>query len=140
MNTTETETTTQPNPGSKTRPKSQTTKPKGRPRKLLTPEQIQEEEQTLLERYQHLIPNTLTNATKGNPVEGLTPAEVTKYEHKRSVLIKCNDCDNQRRIATSDLAQVKLCEDCTRNARNARKRQRRADAKADANKEQEPCD
>lgn len=136
MNTKTETITNQPNPGSKTRPKSQTPKPKGRPRKLLTQEQIQAEEKVLLERYPHIIPSTLMNATKGNPVEGLTPEEVTKYKHKRSILITCT-CGKHRRIATSDIAQVKLCPECTKNARNARKRQRRANTKAEVNKEQE---
>jgi hypothetical protein len=121
-----TQTTTQPNLTTRAKPK-----PKPRPRKLLTTQQLTTTEKTLKQKYPHIKDGTLRNATKGMATPGYTPEEITKYNHKRSVTINCtNDgCNNQRRIATSDLAQVKLCENCTRLARNTRKRARRAAAK-----------
>ena len=107
-----------------------------RPRKLLSPSELTIEENNYKIKYPHITSGTLTNATKDNPTEGLTPEEVTKYRHKRSCEIQCQfvgadgvACQNTRRIATSDLAQVKLCDECTRIARNQRKRERRALAK-----------
>lgn len=104
-------------------------KPKGRPRKLLTPEELTTEETKLRTKYPHLIENTLINATKNQPIDGLSDSEVQKFHHKRSCLIKCSNCELQRRIATSDLAQVTLCENCTKDERNRRKRERRAATK-----------
>jgi len=121
--TTETQT---PLPGSTTRDKTPIKKKKGRPRKPLTPEQLATNSLALREKYPHAQSGTRLNATKGQPTPGLNDAEVAKYKHKRSIAIKCTTCSNERRIATSDLAQVHLCENCTRNARNSRKRQRRA--------------
>ena len=106
---------------------------KSRPRKLLSPEELSEQETVLKGRYPHLVKGTLINATKGGPIPGLvqalTPDEITKFRHKRSCAIKCT-CGIERRIATSDLAQVKLCPNCTRDERNRRKRDRRATAAA----------
>ena len=127
----------QPAPGAttrvKTKPIPKKTTPQARPRKLLTAEQLLEHETALIAKgYNHINPGTLLNATKGEPTNGLSIAETIKYKHKRSVLIQCVriECTNTRRIATSDLAQVQLCEECTKDARNTRKRSRRALARA----------
>ena len=50
---------------------------------------------------------------------------------KITVVIKCatKGCGNTRRVATSDLFQVRYCPDCTRNLRNAKRREARADGK-----------
>jgi hypothetical protein len=105
---------------------------KSRPRKLLSKNELRAEEKRLLARYPHIVQGSLRNATKGELVEGLTPEEIHKYKHKRSIIIECQRaianqiCGVKRRIATSDLAQVTLCETCTTDERNARKRERRA--------------
>lgn len=120
--------------------KPKTTKP--RLRKPLTPQQLLDHETKLLTKYPHIIKGTLLNATKGIQTNKLTPAETAKYKHKRSITIQCTttlktdqptQCTNTRRIATSDLAQVKRCKNCTKNHRNARKRARRALTKAQQN-------
>jgi hypothetical protein len=51
-----------------------------------------------------------------------------KFHMKRSVQIKCAfpGCETLRRVATSDLAQVTLCEEHTRVARLQRRREARA--------------
>lgn len=121
---------TLPLPGVTDRKKEPLQTPKkSRPRKLLTPEELQEQETALKNKYSHLVKGTLLNATKGDPAKGLTPNEITKFRHKRSCAIQCT-CGLVRRIATSDLAQVKLCPDCTKDERNRRKRERRATAAA----------
>ena len=112
----------------KKEPLPATEKPKGRPRKLLTTQELAEEETRLKSKYPHLIENSLLNATKDQPTAGLNDQEIKKFRHKRSCLIKCT-CEAERRIATSDLAQVTLCPNCTTNERNRRKRERRAAAK-----------
>lgn len=50
----------------------------------------------------------------------------TPHAGKITVLIKCKtkDCPNTRRVATSDLWQVKMCEQHTLEARAARRKQR----------------
>ena len=115
---------TTPTPGATQRKKpiaTPKTKPPTRPRKLLTPEELTQAETQLALSYYNIIPGTLYNATKDTPTPGLTDAEVWKYRHKRSIRIKCA-CGEERRIATSDLHQSKLCPKCTKNARNTRKR------------------
>lgn len=132
----------EPAPGDTTRQKQPLPppkKPKSRPRKLLTQDELTTEEEKLRKRYPHIVKGTLRNATKGNPMDGLTQDEIRKFKHKRSVIIQCQrtlvgqgeaPCTANRRIATSDLAQVLMCENCTREERNARKRERRAIEKA----------
>jgi hypothetical protein len=110
-----------------------------RPRKPLTKDGLATAETTLRAKYPHIIEGSLRNATKNQPTDDMTEDEVAKFHHKRSVRIHClchdraDDggarCPNTRRVATSDLAQVAYCEDCTRANRNARKRARRAKAK-----------
>lgn len=119
----------EPRPGATERKKEslKIEKP-SRPRKLLNEEELKDEEAKLKDRYPHIIDNTLLNATKDQTTEGLTADEVTKFRHKRSVIIACT-CGVQRRIATSDLAQVTLCVKCTTDERNRRKRERRAAAR-----------
>lgn len=98
-----------------------TTKKYPRPRKPLDPVGLTAAETELRAKYPHIVEGTLLNATKGVAQPNLSPAEAYKFKWKRSVIIQCA-CGQQRRIATSDLAQVTLCEDCTRATRNANKR------------------
>ena len=123
---------TLPKPGNKERSKNPKIIKKGRPRKLLSQEELQTEEARFMAIGRGIVAGTLLNATKDSPMDGLDMGEVHKYRHKRSVIIECaaDGCYVQRRIATSDLAQVILCEECTRVARNARKRDRRRVARA----------
>lgn len=102
-----------------------------RPRKPLTKDGLATAEATLRAKYPHIIEGSLRNATKNQPTDDMDKDEVAKFHHKRSVRIHCKNsaCRNTRRIATSDLAQVAYCEDCTRANRNTRKRERRAKAK-----------
>jgi hypothetical protein len=97
------------------------TKKYPRPRKPLDPVGLTAAEAELRAKYPHIVEGTLLNATKGIAQFWLTPAEAHKFKWKRSIIIQCA-CGQQRRIATSDLAQVTLCEDCTRATRNASKR------------------
>jgi len=72
-------------------------------------------EASLIEKYPHLIPGTLQGHTDG------------RYANRRTVKIRCAnpECKNShRRVATSDLWQVKFCEQCTK-ANRAKKRSKR---------------
>lgn len=126
----------EPKPGSTERTK--TIKKIGRPRKPLDTDGLRTAEAELKQKYPQVVEGTLINATKGAPTNGLTDDEVHKYNHKRSIIINC-PCGAARRIATSDLAQVTLCEDCTREARNQRKRDRRAEAATQRANSQKPA-
>lgn len=55
-----------------------------------------------------------------------------KFHMKRNVQIKCTfpECETLRRVATSDLAQVKLCEEHTRVTRLQRRRDARIERNA----------
>jgi len=74
------------------------------------------EEEILLD-YPHAKPGTLC---------------FLPLENKQAIQIVCVEegCENERRVRTSDLWQVKRCHACTRKARRARAKQRRAEKKA----------
>jgi len=78
-------------------------------------------------RYPHVVLGSLREVS----------AREGKFHMKRSVQIKCTfpGCETLRRIATSDLAQVTLCEEHTRQARLRRRREARAIHKAEAAKQ-----
>ena len=75
-------------------------------------------EAALQQQYPHVVTGSLREATLHNG----------KFHLKRNVQIKCSSpgCEVLRRVATSDLAQVKMCEDHTRIARLQRRRDNRA--------------
>ena len=75
------------------------------------------DEAKLREKYPHIVPGTI--------------ADVNTYPEigaKRSVEIACQyeGCSAKRRVATSDLAQVKYCSEHTRVARLERRKDARA--------------
>jgi hypothetical protein len=75
-------------------------------------------EKELTKQYKRIVPGSIQREIKG------------KLAGKLSVEIRCatKGCPNVRRVATSDLHQVKFCEDCTRERRN--KARRKIGAKA----------
>jgi acetyl-CoA carboxylase beta subunit len=79
-------------------------------------------EAALQQQYPHVVTGSLREASLHNG----------KFHLKRNVQIKCASpgCEVLRRVATSDLAQVKMCEDHTRIARLQRRRDGRAALKA----------
>ena len=79
-------------------------------------------EAALQQQYPHVVTGSLREATLHNG----------KFHLKRNVQIRCSSpgCEVLRRVATSDLAQVKMCEDHTRIARLQRRRDGRAAIKA----------
>lgn len=67
----------------------------------------------LRKKYPHIVKGSLKNlGSRG------------AYAGKRTVMIKCSAprCASTRRVATSDLAQVRFCEDCTQARRAERRR------------------
>ena len=94
------------------------TKPKvSRPRKKLDESDLKIEERSLRDQYPRIVRGTLRNAT----------ARPGPHIHKRTVEIKCeaSGCQEVRRIATSDLHQVTMCDACTVEARLERRRDAR---------------
>ena len=88
----------------------------GRPKKKrLNREELDAAERILRKKYRHIVSGTLKNLSANGVHHG-----------KRTVTIKCaaSGCDNTRRIATSDLAQVRYCADCTVERRVARRRKK----------------
>jgi len=86
-----------------------TLKPK---KKRLNKDELKDAETTLRKKYKHVIPGTLKNL-----------AAVGNWSGKRTVKIKCATprCGNERKVATSDLAQVRYCERCTLRRRRQRR-------------------
>jgi len=88
-----------------------------RPRPKLDEKELRAAEKDLKARYPQIVVGTLKNAEAG---EG-------PHANKRTVEIKCahKGCEITRRVATSDLKQVTMCEEHTRQARLERRREAR---------------
>lgn len=78
-----------------------------------TPEVLAEKEAELREKHSHIVKGSLKFNIDG------------PHTNKMTVVIKCTHagCQETREIATSDLHQVTMCPEHTREARNARRRQ-----------------
>ena len=81
--------------------------------KRLNRDELGVAERVLRKKYRHIVPGTLKNLS----ANGL-------HHGKRTVVVTCaaNKCENDRKIATSDLAQVRYCIECTTERRAARRR------------------
>ena len=88
-----------------------------RPRPKLDEKELKAAEKALKVKYPGIVNGTLKNAEAGNG----------PHANKRTVEIKCahKGCNVTRRVATSDLAQVTMCEEHTRQARLERRREAR---------------
>lgn len=88
-----------------------------KPKTEATPVDLNQIENDLRKKYpdRKIIKGSIldSNATK-------------EFGPKRTVEIKCAECDKTRRIATSDLHQVGHCENCTGDIRKKRRREARA--------------
>jgi hypothetical protein len=86
-----------------------------RKKKRLNREELDAAEKVLRKKYRHIVKGTLKNVSPNGLHFG-----------KRTVKIQCatTGCDSQRKIATSDLAQVRYCTDCTQERRAARRRRK----------------
>lgn len=91
-----------------------------RSRRLLTADELKAEEKVYLDKDYKIVKGTLRN-------RGEDPGKEARFEKKRSVEITCGKrgCDEKRRIATSDLWQVKFCEPHTLEDRAERKNENR---------------
>ncbi len=93
---------------------------KARERQPLTAEELIDEERKLRKQYPKIVKGSLRNASTD---------ENDEFHNKRTVEIECatRGCKAVRRIATSDLHQVKHCVECTqKNRLNRRKLARQA--------------
>jgi hypothetical protein len=54
---------------------------------------------------------------KFKPGSLLPAGALAEYGNKRSIIILCNDCGAERRLATSDVFHVSRCEACSKAAK-----------------------
>lgn len=87
-----------------------------RQRPLLTSAELKVAERELRKEFKNVVPNTLCN-------RGEDPEKNPAFEAKRSVVIVCGHrgCKEERRVATSDLHQVRFCVPHTEEKRLERK-------------------
>lgn len=94
---------------------------------------LKAEEKALQEKYkdQKIVPGSIANIGAAKDVSGNTVETKCRSWNKRTVVIRCQwkGCKETRRIATSDLAQVKFCEEHTLEHRRQRRRELRAAAR-----------
>lgn len=78
-------------------------------------------EADLRKKYPRVIKGTLRDV-------GQDPNKDPRWKHKRTVEIRCakRGCQETRRVATSDLHQVTLCEEHTAEARKERRKKQQA--------------
>ncbi len=95
-----------------------------RHRPLLTAEELKAEENRYTAEGYRIVPGTLCNRDQD-------PEKDPKFKSKRSVVITCGmrSCGTERRVATSDLHQVKFCLPHTLECRAYRKNASRRKAK-----------
>lgn len=95
-----------------------------RSRPLLDAEGLKAEEKALAAKGYKIVPGTLRN-------RGEDPGKNPKWAHKRTIEIVCakRGCSARRRVATSDLHQVRFCEKHTEEARAERKNAARRKSK-----------
>lgn len=85
-------------------------------KKRLNRDELDAAEKVLRKKYRHIVVGTLKNLS----FNGL-------HHGKRTIVITCatSKCENERKIATSDLAQVRYCTECTLERRTVRRRKPR---------------
>lgn len=103
--------------------------PKAKKSDKLTDDELKTEEDTLRKKYkdQDIVKGSIANIGAATALNGETIPKKYREWNKRTVVIKCqwDKCKEVRRIATSDLAQVKYCELHTQEARKARRKELR---------------
>jgi len=84
-------------------------------KKRLNKDELAVAEKELRKKYPHVVKGSLRNISNGATHKG-----------KRTAEIKCaaRGCTKTRRVATSDLAQVRYCDECTQERRAARRRKK----------------
>ena len=83
---------------------------------------LAQRENDVRKKYKRVLEGTIQRDTEGS------------HAGKITVELSCaaKDCVNVRRVATSDLFQVKFCQDCTTAIRNKNRRKKVAALKAEA--------
>jgi hypothetical protein len=81
---------------------------------------LKDVEKGLVERYtkQDIVAGSLRDV-----------GTIKEFGNKRSIEIKCQDCQTKRRIATSDLHQTCRCEECIKTVRLERRKGARGSSK-----------
>lgn len=79
-------------------------------------ELVARRDKELCKKYKHAVAGTLQRETSGH------------HANRMTMEIKCCEkgCDKKRRVATSDLFQVKLCEEHSKSKRNKKARANKA--------------
>jgi hypothetical protein len=103
---------------------------KAAPTKAEQAEELDEKERQLRRKYPRIVEGSIRPAAKSE-AEAVRLKVDKKFVHKITVEIRCatKGCPNVRRVATSDLAQVRYCEACTIKRRLARRKAARQAAK-----------
>lgn len=84
-------------------------------KKRLNREELESAEKELWKKYRHIVRGTLKNVVPNGTHAG-----------KRTIVINCATpgCDSKRKVATSDLAQVRHCVTCTTERRAEKRRKK----------------
>lgn len=105
------------------------TKSKTRKKEAPTTEELRAEETALRKKYpeQSIVKDSIANIGDAKDLAGRTVPKKFRGWKKRTVLVRCQwkGCDEERRIATSDLKQVRYCEEHTEQHRKQRRREMR---------------
>lgn len=98
---------------------------------------LADREAEILKKYKNVTPGSIKREEKGTHAGKLTVEIVCQNKRRNEETGETYVCGNKRRVATSDLFQVKLCEDCVAEARLARRRRKAKTKRADARKARE---
>jgi hypothetical protein len=96
-----------------------------------------EREAEILKKYKNVTPDTIRREVDGHHVGKLTVEITCKNKKRPEGGGDLFECGQTRRVATSDLFQVKLCTDCIAEARAAKRRRKAKMARAAKRKETE---
>lgn len=98
---------------------------------------LAEREAEILKKYKNVTPGSIQREDSGTHAGKLTVEITCKNKRKKEGSSETYECGNTRRVATSDLFQVKLCEECVADLRLARRRRKAKTKRADARKAKE---
>lgn len=94
---------------------------------------LEQREAEILKKYKNVTPGSLRRETDGHHAGKLT-VEITCGRKRRKDDGTEYVCGNKRRVATSDLFQVKYCEECIAEMRLAKRRRKAKQARAEKKK------
>lgn len=88
----------------------------------------------ITKRYSRVTPGSIRRETDGHHKGKLTVEITCKNKKRNPETGEVTECGNKRRVATSDLFQVKFCEDCIAEMRLAKRRRKAKTARAEKRK------